>query len=73
MELNLLENGFRKLKDDIGKIGKWNWKDWKMELERLENEIENIGKYIWKLEIMENGIRKIGKWNWEHWKMKYKT
>ena len=46
MELNLLENGFRKLKDDIGKIGKWNWKHWKMELETLEIEI---------------GIRKIGK------------
>ena len=39
-----------------------------MILERLENGIENIGKWNWKhwkmkLETLENGIRKIGKWN----------
>ena len=42
MELETLEN-------EIGNIGKWNQKDWKMKLKTLENGIGKIGKYIWKL------------------------
>ena len=45
MELDLLENGLETLKDEIGNIGKWNWKHWKMKLETLENGIRKIGKW----------------------------
>ena len=32
------------MKLENGNIGKWNWKQWKMKLEMLENGIKNIGK-----------------------------
>jgi len=37
MELLTFKNG-------IVNIGKWNWKHWKMELEKKENGIGNNGK-----------------------------
>ena len=40
-------------KDAIGKIGKWNWIYWKMELETLK---DGVG----------NGIGNVGKWNCEY-------
>ena len=45
MELERLENGIRK-------IGKCNWKYWKMALGKLENVIGNIGF--------------VGNWNEKH-------
>ena len=48
------------LENEIGNIGKWNQKDWKMKL-----------KY-WKM-TLENRIGNNGKWNWKHWKMELGT
>ena len=67
MKLDLLENGFRKMKleleNEIGNIGKWNQKHWKMLLGKLENVIGNIGKYICK---WASEIGFVGKWNEKH-------
>ena len=64
MELETLEN-------DIGNIGKWNQKDWKMELERLEKcnwkywkmalgKLENtFGNWHRKLDLLKTGMRNI--------------
>ena len=58
LEWGLLENG-------IGNLGKWYWKQWKVEL--LENGIGNIGKWsYWKIKLLENGIGFIRKWNKKH-------
>ena len=43
-----------KLENGIGKIG---------------NVIGNIGKNIWKLNLLETGMRNIERWSCKHWKI----